>query len=352
MADDRRCRTHDAGGKPRGRGGLLAGAAVPERVPCPWRPFSDRRPDPWSRSAVPLRRVGPSPTVGGPRSSRRVGGGYRSPWGCHVFASRRSGRTHPGLIIALVVATVVAATTPAAPVAADHEEPAGVASRSWARCSPSSAAPATGTRRARRRRWRASGDGTWSFTADVPAGSCEWKVALDGRWDRSYPAGQRPARAGRPTRADVLLRRRHPPRRRRPPPTRPTGVTAADRAARRHVAARRPDPRAVLLRDGRPLRQRRPDQRHRRPHRRPRWPTGFDPTAQGLLPRRRPRRPARPARLHRGPRHHRDLADAVVQEPAGAGRGRRTPAPATTATGSPTSPRSTRTSAPTPSSSS
>ena len=28
----------------------------------------------------------------------------------------------------------------------------------------------------------------WSITVDVPAGSWEWKVALDGTWDRSYPA--------------------------------------------------------------------------------------------------------------------------------------------------------------------
>ena len=46
-----------------------------------------------------------------------------------------------------------------------------------------------------------------------------------------------------------------------------------------------------------------------------------------------------------------DLDDAVVQEPAGAGHRAPTSAPATTATGSPTSPRSTRTSAPTRSSS-
>ena len=73
------------------------------------------------------------------------------------------------------------------------------------------------------------------------------------------------------------------------------------------------------------------------------------PDSQRLLPRRRLGRPARPARLHRGPRHHGDLADPVVQEQACAGRCRRRRAPATTATGSPTSPRSTRTSAPTPS---
>ena len=51
--------------------------------------------------------------------------------------------------------------------------------------------------------------------------------------------------------------------------------------------------------------------------------------------------------LHRGPRHDGDLDDAVVQEQARAGRAGHRVAPATTATGSPTSRRSTRTSAPT-----
>ena len=74
------------------------------------------------------------------------------------------------------------------------------------------------------------------------------------------------------------------------------------------------------------------------------------PDRQGLLPRRRHRRAEREARLHRRARHHRDLADAELQEPPGPGLGDRRHRPATTATGSPTSPRSTRTSAPTPSS--
>ena len=78
--------------------------------------------------------------------------------------------------------------------------------------------------------------------------------------------------------------------------------------------------------------------------------TGFDPTSKALLPRRRPQGDHRPARLHRGPRHHCDLDDAVVQEQAGAGFAGHGESPATTATGSPTSPRSTRTWAPTPSS--
>ena len=32
----------------------------------------------------------------------------------------------------------------------------------------------------------------WSITVDVPAGSWEWKVALDGTWDRSYPTANVP----------------------------------------------------------------------------------------------------------------------------------------------------------------
>ena len=53
----------------------------------------------------------------------------------------------------------------------------------------------------------------------------------------------------------------------------------------------------------------------RRPHHRVR------PRPQGLLQRRRPRRPALAARLHRRPRHHGHLADPELQEPPGAGRG-------------------------------
>ena len=73
--------------------------------------------------------------------------------------------------------------------------------------------------------------------------------------------------------------------------------------------------------------------------------SGFDPTGQGLLPRRRPQGPDREARLHPGARHDRDLADPELQEQGGPAAGQAPPA--TTATGSPTSRRSTRTSAPT-----
>ena len=64
-------------------------------------------------------------------------------------------------------------------------------------------------------------------------------------------------------------------------PTRPR-VSPPPTSARRPLAARRPHPRAVLLRDDRPLRQRRPDQRPRRPHRVTGSTTGFDPTDKGF----------------------------------------------------------------------
>ena len=54
--------------------------------------------------------------------------------------------------------------------------------------------------------------------------------------------------------------------------------------------------------------------------------TGFDPTAQGLLPRRRPQGPDQAARLSAGHGRHRDLVRADLQEQAGAGaagRGKR-----------------------------
>ncbi len=50
--------------------------------------------------------------------------------------------------------------------------------------------------------------------------------------------------------------------------------------------------------------------------------SGFDPTRQGLLQRRRPEGPARPDRLHPRARHRLDLADAQLQEQGGPARGR------------------------------
>ena len=130
-----------------------------------------------------------------------------------------------------------------------------------------------------------------------------------------------------------------------------TEVTAEDRALAGDSPAGAAHPRALLLRDGRPVRQRRSDQR---PGRDRRGPTGarLRPDRQGLLPRRGHRRAEQEARLHRRARHHRDLAHAELPEPPGPGLRRRGLGAATTATGSPTSPGSTRTSAPTPSSTS
>ncbi len=85
-------------------------------------------------------------------------------------------------------------------------------------------------------------------------------------------------------------------------------------------------------------------------HRRTGSQTGFDPTDKGFFHGGDIAGLSERARLHRGSRHDGDLADPELQEPPRPGHRRPTPAPATTATGSPTSPRSTRTSAPTPSS--
>ena len=189
----------------------------------------------------------------------------------------------------------------------------------------------------------------------VPAGSYEYKVAVNDALGR----GLRPERR----------RRQHPAR--PSPATPPVRVIFDDntqprrprgRSASRAATTRHPTPRSSPTPSARPgsdeqfyfvMTDRFANgdavERHGRPRRRPPHDR-LRPDRQGLLQRRRPRRPARAARLHRGPRHDGDLAHPELQEPAGAGRRARTRAPATTATGSPTSRRSTRTSAPTPSS--
>ena len=111
-------------------------------------------------------------------------------------------------------------------------------------------------------------------------------VGVEGRPRRhvgpQLPGGQRPAGARARAPTDLHLRPRVAPGRRRHRPTRPQGVTDADRAAGRHVAARRPHPRAVLLRDGRPVRQRRPDATTPAASPATGWRTGFDPTDKGF----------------------------------------------------------------------
>ncbi len=93
-------------------------------------------------------------------------------------------------------------------------------------------------------------------------------------------------------------------------------------AARPAQPARAADRRELLLRDGRPLQERQHGERQGRHRlersRGPRLRRG----PQGLLPRRRPRRPAAEDRLHQGPRDDRDLAHPELQEPAGPGQRR------------------------------
>ncbi len=104
-----------------------------------------------------------------------------------MLASRRSGHAvrHLALIVALVAAATVAGTA-ATPAVADHDDPAVSATlagslQSELGCPDDWSPPCPATA------MQDAGDGAWSITVDVPAGSWEWKVALDGTWDRSYP---------------------------------------------------------------------------------------------------------------------------------------------------------------------
>ena len=205
--------------------------------------------------------------------------------------------------------------------------------------------------------------GLFAKTFTVPAGDPAeptdyvYKVRLNGSWSENYgdatfglPDGNIPLAIEETT--TLRFTYDHATHRVRVGPARPAG--GPDRCRPGDGArqpAQGPHPRALLLRDGRPLRQR------RAPRNDTAAITGDPARAPGST------RPAKgfyhggdlkglhqEARLHRGPRHHRDLDDAVASRTS---RSRAQPArsrPATTATGSPTSPRSTRTSAPTPSS--
>ncbi|MGH9132342.1 MAG: alpha-amylase family glycosyl hydrolase, partial [Ilumatobacteraceae bacterium] len=71
-------------------------------------------------------------------------------------------------------------------MSADHDEPAAIATlvgslQSELGCPDDWSPPCPVTA------MQQGDDGSWSITVDVPAGSWEWKVALDGTWDRSYP---------------------------------------------------------------------------------------------------------------------------------------------------------------------
>ncbi len=108
------------------------------------------------------------------------------------------------------------------------------------------------------------------------------------------------------------------------------GAAATPAARPRPRQARRPPQpactrhrRELLLRHGRPLRKRRRDQRPRRPAGgQDRGDLGVRPDGDRLVPRRRPQGPDEPDRLHRGSRHHGDLAHAELQEQGRAGQRR------------------------------
>ena len=76
--------------------------------------------------------------------------------------------------------------------------------------------------------------------------------------------------------------------------------------------------------------------------------TGYDPTGKGWYHGGDIAGLTKKISYIKRPRHDRDLAHTIIQEQAGPGHGFPRRVRATTATGSPTSPRSTRTSAPTP----
>jgi hypothetical protein len=141
---------------------------------------------------------------------------------------------------------------------------------------------------------------TYRLVGTLPAGSYEFKVALNGSWSENYGAGGVQGGANLPLAhrggADDPLRpgcrRRH-----RAGHRQPAGrserfyFVMADRFANGTTA----NDTGGLTGD--------------------RLETGLRPHRQGLLPRRRPAGPDQPARLHQGSRHHGDLADALVQEP-------------------------------------
>ena len=155
------------------------------------------------------------------------------------------------------------------------------------------------------------------------------QLRVQGRGERQLGRVLRPER--RRQRHSVDRRGRHArarrvrrqPQARRPrgdgPPRRVRGGIRRRPRGRPRAPARQR--RGVLLRDDRPLRERRHVERPRRPRRR-RPHHRLRPHPQGLLQRRRPRRPALAARLHRGARHDGDLAHAELQEPTRAGRRR------------------------------
>ena len=167
--------------------------------------------------------------------------------------------------------------------------------------------------------------GVYAAEFEVPAGSCEYKVAADDAWDEFMGPERR--------------RRQHPPHRRAAPrrcgsSSTTTSTASASRSSRCGRATPPRTTRSSPLPSARPGSQEQfyfvmtdrfangdAVERHRRHRGRP--PRArIRPDRQGLLQRRRHRRPALAARLHRGPRHDGDLAHPELQEPSGAGHRR------------------------------
>ncbi len=120
---------------------------------------------------------------------------------------------------------------------------------------------------------------------EVPAGSYEYKVAVNDAWDESYGLNgggdNIPLTVGRSRDAALRVRRHHPPRRRRgEEPAR--GVHRRRRRPRRRSGAPARQPGAVLLRHDRPLRRRRRVEQRGRAHGRPPRDR-VRPDRQGLL---------------------------------------------------------------------
>ncbi len=105
-----------------------------------------------------------------------------------------------------------------------------------------------------------TGTSAYSSTFEVPAGTYEFKVALNDAWDESYGADGGSANIPLVLSEDAELTFSYDHTSHRvavAPAEQPTGeVTPADRAMARHLVAHATHARAVLLRDGRPLRQR------------------------------------------------------------------------------------------------
>ena len=206
---------------------------------------------------------------------------------CSPHVVRATPSAHLGLIAAIVAAATVAGTA-ATPALADHDEPGRRVTlvgslQSELGCPDDWSPPCPATamqprRRGRRGRSRSTcrpghGSGrsrsTARGTAATRRATCRSTLEHAARLTFTYDdTSHRVAR-----RSGRSAGGRHRGRS-------PTG---------RHLAARRPHARAVLLRDGRPFRERRSDQRHRVGSRATGW-RRLRSDRQGLLPRWRHRR--------------------------------------------------------------